>query len=410
MDEDQIQFWCREKGIDVAHAVVVTGVPIDICDVRVHQALTTVKALDISNGTLPDAVGVPDELGPWPIIRVVSQSDGGDMDFQCKLIAFLQQEGKSLAEVHSLVTPPAPGVSFELVGTINSLVDKCLGIPAEVPNYRKLRLFSGTQPVPLGEEEFESWAEQAALMLEEWQGSDHSKRQKIVESIKGPGADVVRFLRAQNPLSTARDYLSALETAFGTTESAADLLVKFCTTYQLDGEKLSTYLFRLDKVFHARMPGAPATFQRVMEEMVGDMNLLEVLVYLDDIIIFGKSLKEHEDRLVKVLDRLKEEGFKVSLDKCQFCRTSVSYVGHIVSRDGVATDPTKVEAVKGWPKPGNVSALRSFLGFCGYYRWFVKNFSKVCYPLNHLLQGCSTKRWGGGHDGQRRYASTEPFG
>ncbi|XP_072568913.1 paraneoplastic antigen Ma1 homolog [Paramormyrops kingsleyae] len=173
------------------------------------------------------------------------------MDFQSKLMAFLQQEGKSLAEVHSLVTPPAPGVSFELVGAINSLVDKCLGMPAEVPNYRKLRLFSGTRPVPLGEEEFESWAEQAALMLEEWQGSDHSKRQRIVESLKGPAADVVRFLRAQNPLSTARDYLSALETAFGTTESAADLLVKFRTTYQQDGEKLSTYLFRLDKVLHA---------------------------------------------------------------------------------------------------------------------------------------------------------------
>ena len=94
-----------------------------------------------------------------------------------------------------------------------------------------------------------------------------------------------------------------------------------------------------------RMPqgvsGAPATFQRVMEQTVGDMNLLEVLVYLDDLIIFGRTLEEHEQRLLKVLDRLQSEGLKLSLDKCQFCRTSVNYVGHIISQDGVATDPLK---------------------------------------------------------------------
>lgn len=141
-----------------------------------------------------------------------------------------------------------------------------------------------------------------------------------------------------------------------------------------------------------RMPqgicGAPATFQRIMERTVGDMNLLEVLVYLDDVIVFGRTLEEHEQRLLKVLDRLKEEGLKVSLDKCQFCCPSVTYLGHIVSRNGIATDPAKIEAVRSWPRPENITALRSFLGFCGYYRRFVKDFSRVCYPLNQLLQGC----------------------
>ena len=143
-----------------------------------------------------------------------------------------------------------------------------------------------------------------------------------------------------------------------------------------------------------RMPqgisGAPATFQRIMERTVGDMNLLEVLVYLDDLIIFGKTLEEHEERLLKVLDRLKDEGLKLSLDKCKFCQTSVSYVGHIVSQDGVSTDPSKIEAVSSWPRPCNVTELRSFLGFCGYYRRFVKDFSLVSFPLNQLLQGCLT--------------------
>lgn len=71
-----------------------------------------------------------------------------------------------------------------------------------------------------------------------------------------------------------------------------------------------------------------------MERTVGDMNFLEVLVYLDDLIVFGRTLEEHEERLLKVLDRLEEEGLKVSLDKCLFGRTSVTYVGHVVSQDG----------------------------------------------------------------------------
>lgn len=140
-----------------------------------------------------------------------------------------------------------------------------------------------------------------------------------------------------------------------------------------------------------RMPqgvtGAPSTFQRIMEQTVGDMNLLEVLVYLDDLIVFGSTLEEHEIRLLKVLDRLKEEGLKLSLDKCQFCQPSVTYVGHIISQDGVSTDPLKIEAVTTWPRPNTVTALRSFLGFCGYYRRFVRDYSRVAHPLNNLLSG-----------------------
>uniref|UniRef100_A0A8C5LMT5 ribonuclease H n=1 Tax=Leptobrachium leishanense TaxID=445787 RepID=A0A8C5LMT5_9ANUR len=107
-----------------------------------------------------------------------------------------------------------------------------------------------------------------------------------------------------------------------------------------------------------RMPqgltGAPATFQRLMEKTVGDMNLIEVLVYLDDIIVFGKTLEEHEQRLEKVLKRLHEEGLKLSLEKCQVCLPSVTYLGHVVSAEGVSTDPRKLEAVASWPRPRNV--------------------------------------------------------
>lgn len=89
-----------------------------------------------------------------------------------------------------------------------------------------------------------------------------------------------------------------------------------------------------------------------MKKAVGHMNLLQVLMYLDDLIMFGATLEAHEEQLLKVLNRLEEVGLKISLEKCQICQ--LRYVGHIVSADGIATDPVKVEAVNLWPQPTNL--------------------------------------------------------
>ena len=140
-----------------------------------------------------------------------------------------------------------------------------------------------------------------------------------------------------------------------------------------------------------RMPqgitNAPSTFQRLMEKCMGDINLKEVLVFLDDLIIFSETFEEHETRLLHVLHRLKEYGLKLSVEKCKFFQTSVKYLGHIVSQHGVETDPQKIEALKTWPRPQNLKELRSFLGFAGYYRRFIQNYSKIVKPLNDLTVG-----------------------
>ncbi|KAI7799692.1 hypothetical protein IRJ41_009439 [Triplophysa rosa] len=166
-----------------------------------------------------------------------------------------------------------------------------------------------------------------------------------------------------------------------------------------------------------RMPqgimGAPATFQWLMEKAIGYMNLLQVLVYLDDVIVFGRSLEEHEERLLKVLDRLEDAGLKVSLDKCQFCLPRVKYVGHIVSKEGIATDPEKVAAVTSWPQPTNLKALRSFLGFCGYYHRFIANYSAIVRPLTELTKGYAPTQKGKKHVKEKHTAylkESEPFG
>ena len=166
-----------------------------------------------------------------------------------------------------------------------------------------------------------------------------------------------------------------------------------------------------------RMPqgimGAPATFQRLMEKAVGDMHLLQCLVYLDDIIVFSNTIEEHEERLLKVLDRLEEFGLKISIDKCQFFRTCVKYVGHIVSENGVSTDPDKVRAVAQWPQPTNLKTLQSFLGFCGYYRRFIANYSAIVRPLTDLTRGYEPPRRGRPkqtEQGKRYLSKAEPFG
>ncbi|KAL7844774.1 hypothetical protein SRHO_G00233130 [Serrasalmus rhombeus] len=140
-----------------------------------------------------------------------------------------------------------------------------------------------------------------------------------------------------------------------------------------------------------RMPqgvtNAPSTFQRVMEKCVGSMNLKEVLVFLNDLIVFSSTLEEHEDRLLRVLQRLKEFGLKRSPDKCHFFRKTVRYLGHVVSENGIETDPEKIAALTTWPRPNNLRELKSFLGFTGYYRRFVKDYSKIARPLNYLTVG-----------------------
>ncbi|KAI5094535.1 hypothetical protein C0J45_16259, partial [Silurus meridionalis] len=166
-----------------------------------------------------------------------------------------------------------------------------------------------------------------------------------------------------------------------------------------------------------RMPqgitGAPATFQRLMEKAVGDMNLLQVLVYLDDLIVFGKTLEEDEERLLKVLDRLGEVGLKLSVDKCQICLSKVKYLGHIVSAEGVAPDPEKIDAITQWPMPTNLKTLQSFLGFCGYYRRFIANYSAIVRPLTELTKGYAPTQKGKKKalDVTRVYLrESEPFG
>ena len=124
-----------------------------------------------------------------------------------------------------------------------------------------------------------------------------------------------------------------------------------------------------------RMPfglcNAPATFQRLMERCMGELNLRDCLIFLDDIIIFSSTFEQHL-HLHAVFSNLEQHNLKLNPAKCAFFRKQVVYLGHVVSEEGIHTDPAKTESVRNWPIPKTTKDVRKFLGFTGYYRRFIE--------------------------------------
>ncbi|KAL5473550.1 hypothetical protein EMCRGX_G028043 [Ephydatia muelleri] len=138
---------------------------------------------------------------------------------------------------------------------------------------------------------------------------------------------------------------------------------------------------------------APATFQRLMDRVLGGLKWSSCLVYLDDIIIVGTSFSEHLRNLAGVLQRLRQAGLKLKPSKCKWCQKSVTFLGHIVSEEGVAADPSKTAVVAGWPPPQSKREMQQFLGLANYYRKFVKNFAAIAKPLHRLTEKNTDFKW-----------------
>lgn len=129
------------------------------------------------------------------------------------------------------------------------------------------------------------------------------------------------------------------------------------------------------------MVNAPMTFQRLMEQCFGDMNLVDLIIFLDDLLIHAKTLEELGDKTIKVLDRLRHFNLKLDPDKCVFGAKEVRHLGFLISGDGLRPDPSKIEALTSWKVPTTVREVKSVIGFAGYYRRHVKNFSQIAKPL-----------------------------
>ncbi|GJP42069.1 hypothetical protein CLOM_g1661 [Closterium sp. NIES-68] len=141
------------------------------------------------------------------------------------------------------------------------------------------------------------------------------------------------------------------------------------------------------------LTNAPATFQAEMNHILRPLLDECVVVYLDDILIYSRDMKQHVEHLRRVFEILRRERFYVKLSKSEFALEKVQFLGHMVSARGVHVDPKKIEAVRTWKTPENVKELQQFLGFANYYSRFVPQYAKLAAPLTNLLKKNTPYKW-----------------
>lgn len=146
------------------------------------------------------------------------------------------------------------------------------------------------------------------------------------------------------------------------------------------------------------LTNAPATFMHLMHQTMRPLLDECALVFLDDILIYSKTLEEHQQHVRRVLDALREQKLYAKESKCEFFKHEVEFLGHRVGRDGVRMMQDKVEAVREWPTPRTVRDVRAFLGTAGYYRKFIRDFSAIAAPLSELTKDSVKFEWKEPHE------------
>ncbi|XP_035830815.1 uncharacterized protein LOC118480199, partial [Helianthus annuus] len=142
------------------------------------------------------------------------------------------------------------------------------------------------------------------------------------------------------------------------------------------------------------LTNAPAVFMDLMNRVCKPYLDKFVIVFIDDILIYSKSQEEHEQHLRIILELLRKEQLYAKFSKCDFWLREVHFLGHVVNKDGIHVDPSKVDSIRNWPAPRTPTEIRQFLGLAGYYRRFIKDFSKIAQPLTMLTQKGVVYRWG----------------
>jgi hypothetical protein len=141
------------------------------------------------------------------------------------------------------------------------------------------------------------------------------------------------------------------------------------------------------------LTNASAYFMYLMNKVFMEYLDKFVVVFIDDILVYSRSEEEHEEHLCLALQKLRQNRLYTKLSKCEFWMKQVAYLGHVISKGGISVDPSKVQDILSWNVPTSVGDIQSFLGLVGYYRRFIKGFSKISKPLTELLKKDKKFEW-----------------
>ena len=170
-----------------------------------------------------------------------------------------------------------------------------------------------------------------------------------------------------------------------------------------DDEDLTTFRTRFGSFKYRVMPfgltNGPASYQHFMNDVLFDYLDRFASAYLDDILIYSRTLKEHKRHVQQALERLRKAGLQVDIEKCEFHVTETKFLGLIVGRDGIRMDPEKIRAINDWEEPRTVKQVQAFLGLCNFYRRFIRSFGAIARPLTQLTRKDVLFRFG---DAERR--------
>ena len=164
-----------------------------------------------------------------------------------------------------------------------------------------------------------------------------------------------------------------------------------------DSYKYTAFSVQQNRYEYVRLPfgskNSTFYFQQLMSLVLGDMQYTELLVYIDDILVFSKTFEEHLIKLRKIFTKLKEANLKLKTSKCHLLDKKIKFLGHIISAEGIYPDPKKSEAVRNFGTPTDKKSVRSFLGLTNFFRRFIENYSVIAYPLTELTSDKNKFEW-----------------
>lgn len=167
---------------------------------------------------------------------------------------------------------------------------------------------------------------------------------------------------------------------------------------KLNEESRKYTAFTTDKMYQFKrcpmgLKTSPSVFSRLMTIAMAGINYKQAFIYLDDLVIIGKSVQDHAKNLLCVFERLRKVNLKLNPLKCEFLRKEIVYLGHKITSEGIVPDPSKVQSLRSYPAPQNADEVKRFVAFANYYRRFIPQFAKIAYPLNKLSKKNAIFNW-----------------